>query len=564
MPVFDRDDGWQAGLPPVRCKRIRVERALAVPLPDGGRLLADRHHPADDECAPLVLMRTPYGRRGSGWLARIIARRGYQVLVVSVAGTAGSSGRFRGWLLDAAEPGAIMDWLRTRPWFPGVMATWGASFLGYTQWQMGIEPIAEWRAALIQDAPPEVYDTFLYRGGAFALGDWLRWAQQVRASCGTRGDPSLLRGAAAMLPALLHRRRAYDHLPVAEADRVLAGRPIGFFREWARHRRPGGLWQAMDHTANAEHLPPTVHLAGAWQDPFLPGVVSGYAALRSGEHGAQRRVRLLVGPWTHGWGLFTREYLSEAFAVLGHALRGEGEAPRGVGLWVGGAQRWREHDAWPPPHRSEPLHLHPGGALDRRRPGAGGAPTRLRYDPADPAPSVGGPVLFGGGAKDSRALLERPDAAAFAGPELAEGVEVAGPVRAEVWVRSALAHADVFVRVCDVEPQGAWRHVCDGIVRLEPGGPAAEDLPSGDGHLYRARVRLWPTAHRFAAGHRIGVLVTGGAHPRYERNLGTGDQSGTAMRANDVEILHDERHPSAVILPHSAVAGTGAEGGAGV
>ncbi|MFD0776820.1 CocE/NonD family hydrolase, partial [Streptomonospora algeriensis] len=240
------------------------------------------HYPAGGERAPLVLMRTPYGRRGCGWIARVIARRGYQVLVVSVSGTAGSSGRFRGWLLEGAEPGAVMDWLRTRPWFPGVMATWGASFLGYTQWQMGAEPIAEWRAALIQDAPPEVYGTFLYRGGAFALGDWLRWAQQVGACCGTRSDPSLLRGVAALLPALLRGRRAYDHLPVAEADRVLAGRAIGFFREWVGHRRPSGLWEAMDHTANAERLPPTVHLAGGWQDPFLPGVVSGYAALRAG------------------------------------------------------------------------------------------------------------------------------------------------------------------------------------------------------------------------------------------------------------------------------------------
>ncbi|MDT0303723.1 CocE/NonD family hydrolase [Streptomonospora wellingtoniae] len=557
MPRSDRDAGWKAGLPPVRCSRVLAHRGLAVPLPGGGRLLADRYHPADDERAPLVLMRTPYGRRSGAWTARLIAKRGYQVLIVSTAGTGGSSGRFRGWLLDPGEPGAIMDWLRTRSWFPGAMATWGASFLGYTQWQMGTESVDEWRAALIQDAPPEVYTTFLYRGGVLALGDWLRWAQQMSTLGRADGDPSLLRGVAALIPALLRGRRAYARLPVSDADRVLAGRRIDFFQEWLAHRCPDELWQAMDHTANAERLPPVVHLAGGWYDPFLPGVLDGYAALRSGESGARRSVRLLIGPWTHGWSLFTRAYMSEAFAVLEHALRGGGEPAGGVGVWVGGAEHWRDLDAWPPPDRAPtPLYLHPGGRLGRQRPEAG-APTPLRYDPADPTPSVGGPVLFGGGAKDSRPLLGRADVAAFTGPELQEAVEAAGPVAAQVYVASALEHCDVFVRLCDVDPRGRWHHVCDGIVRLEPGGPgrdgAEEESDTGSAggawRVYRARVRLWPAAHLFARGHRVGVLVTGGAHPRYERNLGTGDQSGTAMRANDLRILHEGAHPSALELP---------------
>lgn len=172
------------------------------------------------------------------------------------------------------------------------------------------------------------------------------------------------------------------------------------------------------------------------------------------------------------------------------------------------------------------------------------APTPLRYDPADPTPSVGGPTLHGGGPKDSRPLLGRPDTAAFAGPELDEGLEAVGEAVAEVHVRTALPHADVFVRVCDIGPRGAWTHVCDGIVRLEDTGSG-----TGPGAERLARVHLWPLAHRFERGHRIGVLITGGAHPRYERNLGTGDQLGTAVRANDMAILHDPQHASALLLP---------------
>jgi hypothetical protein len=36
------------------------------------------------------------------------------------------------------------------------------------------------------------------------------------------------------------------------------------------------------------------------------------------------------------------------------------------------------------------------------------------------------------------------------------------------------------------------------------------------------RIELWPTAYRFAPGHRIRIQVSGGAHPRFVRNPGTG------------------------------------------
>jgi predicted acyl esterase len=64
-------------------------------------------------------------------------------------------------------------------------------------------------------------------------------------------------------------------------------------------------------------------------------------------------------------------------------------------------------------------------------------------------------------------------------------------------------------------------------------------------------VTLWPTAHRFAPGHRLRVQVSGGAHPRYARNPGTGEPLGTAvtLRAGRREILHDPERPSAVVLP---------------
>jgi putative CocE/NonD family hydrolase len=124
--------------------------------------------------------------------------------------------------------------------------------------------------------------------------------------------------------------------------------------------------------------------------------------------------------------------------------------------------------------------------------------------------------------------------------------EAIGPVRVELWVRASSPHFDIFARVCDVDPLGASWNVCDALVRIAPG----RFEPAEDG-TRNVAFELWPTAHRFAAGHRIRLQVSSGAHPRYMRNPGTGEDPNTADRTRtvDIEILHDATHPSALVLP---------------
>jgi uncharacterized protein len=64
-------------------------------------------------------------------------------------------------------------------------------------------------------------------------------------------------------------------------------------------------------------------------------------------------------------------------------------------------------------------------------------------------------------------------------------------------------------------------------------------------------VDLFRTAYRVRAGHRLRVQVSGGAFPRYARNVGTGEPLGTATegRACRFEVFHDTAHPSHLSLP---------------
>ncbi|HET8659031.1 MAG TPA: CocE/NonD family hydrolase, partial [Micromonosporaceae bacterium] len=222
------------------------------------------------------------------------------------------------------------------------------------------------------------------------------------------------------------------------------------------------------------------------------------------------------------------------------------EAP--VRVQVGGDGGWRALPEWPPPGRTaRPWYLTAGGGLAPAAP-APSTPDTHRYDPADPTPSLGGPLLVAklAGPVDNAPVEARPDVLTYTSAELTADVEVVGPVEALVHVRSTLPYFDVFVRLCDVDLRGRSWNVCDGLTRVVPGLPAAD----AEG-VQPVRVELWPTAYRFARGHRIRVQVSGGAHPRYARNPGTGEPLGTAteLRAGQREVFHDPRHASAVLLP---------------
>jgi predicted acyl esterase len=58
-------------------------------------------------------------------------------------------------------------------------------------------------------------------------------------------------------------------------------------------------------------------------------------------------------------------------------------------------------------------------------------------------------------------------------------------------------------------------------------------------------------AHRFRAGSRIRVLIAGGSHPRFVRNLGTGEPvlSGRRLAAATHTIHLGDGGTSRLVLP---------------
>jgi putative CocE/NonD family hydrolase len=387
-----------------------------------------------------------------------------------------------------------------------------------------------------------------YPDGAFGLETRLRWSQGVFSLNKMHHRPlseqlarRFSRGAERDLQA------AFNHLPLLEADTLAAGEPIPFYRDMLTHDQPDDTyWSSRDHSRAVAQVAARVHLIGGWYDYYLRGQLRDYASLKA----AGRRPHLTIGPWHHAHpgGLMTG--LREGLRWFDAHLKGDGGRMRRepVRVYVMGAAEWRELDDFPPPARPTRYFLHAQGELRRDPPEGTSLPDGYCYDPSHPTPALGGALLAfkGAGPQDNRPLEARADVVCYTTPPLVRDLEVIGPVRLELFVRSSLPHTDFFGRLCDVHPDGRSINVCDGLFRLEP-----ERGEVGPDSTLRIEIDMWATAHRFREGHRLRLSVSSGAHPRWSRNLGTGEAPATGVRMAVAEqrVYHDAAHSSALILP---------------
>ncbi len=536
--LVDRRLGFGADEPYVR------ERDLRVPLSDGVVLLADLYRaPGPLRPRPTVLMRTPYGRDGLGSIiGSLLARRGFQVLVQSTRGTFGSGGQFRPFLHESSDGLDTLAWVRGQDWCDGRVSMVGPSYVGHTQW--AVAPYADpGLCSMNADITASEFTSTFYPGGAPGLLNLATWVNQI----GRQERIGAVTGFLATPVFSRRKRRAVTSQPLQAADVALTGAPVVFWRDFVEHaEQPREFWAPAEHDGfDAAAMPPVCMVTG-WWDLFLDRQLVDFTALQRG--GATARIT--IGPWSHGDRGSLSTIAHEMVHWLGVHLHGgehDGRAP--VRVYVQHADRWTDLPCWPPPEaRPTEWYLDAGGGLGPDRPAGTAPPSRFVYDPADPTPTVGGPMLQPPSKQlDNRTVEARDDVRVWTGPPLESDLDLLGPVSAVVYVRTGTGIGDVFVRLCDVGPDGASMNITDAMHRLVPDREAT--APDGTTVV---RMTLSPTGYRVRAGHRLRVQVAGAAFPRFARNPGTGERTATAVDGERIsyEILHDSEHPSHVVLPH--------------
>jgi len=536
-------------------------------------------------------------------LAGTFTAHGYAVVFQDNRGRHGSEGVFVKYLSDGEDGYDCCAWITAQPWCDGRICTMGLSYAAHTQ------------AALASlDAPGVVAQVLdcggfanswiagIRQSGAFELKQ-ATWAhKQAILSPEAAADP--------VMKAALEAediRDWFTRMPWQPGHSPLRHHPAYeayLFDQW-RHGAFDTYWQQVGIWAEGFHTTYSradcVHMS-SWYDAYPLTATSNYLGLKP--RGPQR---LILGPWTHGdrsdtvfgdvdfgpaaaidsWAGDWRQYRLRHFdsVIKGTSnpepavrlfVMGGGSGRRTVAGKLDHGGRWITATDWPLPDAvPTAYHLHADGRLDPAAPAAGAPPVSYDYDPARPVPTIGGsltsmePVASGGAWNQVESpdffgctppylpLASRPDVIVFQTEPLPEAVQVAGPLEAELWVATDGPDTDFTAKLIDVYPgsadypQGYALLLADGIVRLRYAEDPTTPRLRTPGEITRIRIRLFPTANLFAAGHRIRLDISSSNFPKYDVNPNTGEPEGAARRRRIAvnTIFVDADRPSRINLP---------------
>ena len=544
-----------------------------VPMRDGIKLATDVYG-AGAAPAPVILVRTPYGRttRGAGALS-MATLLGYVVVIQDVRGRFDSEGDFSSFFEEGNDGYDTIEWIAAQRWCNGKVGMFGASYLAITQWAAAMKAPPHLTCLFAAVAPADSYQQATYQGGVLRQEMVQGWTASIAASSPWWGKHQ---ADSAGQPGINDRMATWMwHVPLSDPGPIARGGPafLALWKEILDHPTDDALWQGASLVDHFDQVKVPAMIMGGWYDAFDQGCVDEYVGIKAngGTALARSNVHLIMGPFTHSMsprvgqvdfgqnaGL---DMIQFGLPWFNHWLKGaqnDVEQWPAVRVFAMGTNQWVSLPDWPPADaRPVSYYLenattdHGAGALSPDVPGTE-QPSSYTYDPLTPVPTVGGNVLtIPNGIYDQSQVEKRPDVLVFTGPVLQKPTHVAGRVTVRLWASASTPDTDFTAKLVDVGPTGYAANVLDGIIRaryrqsfrkvtlIEPGKP----------ELYT--IDLWSTDQVFLPGHRIRVDISSSNFPRFERNLNTGGDNGKDATSHPANILiyHDRDHASYIELP---------------
>ncbi|KAL6689981.1 X-Pro dipeptidyl-peptidase domain-containing protein [Trichoderma pleuroticola] len=542
--AIDRFVGWRQGLPRESCSWC-VE-PVRIPMRDGIKLSGDLYEPVGlpkgTSPSGLLFLFTPYGR---GLLISLFsghayAARGYQVLIVSMRGTFGSDGIFLPGEDEASDAVDVVAWMRLQSWYPGRFGTIGASFCGWAQWSLLRDPPKDCAASAISVGPHDLWD-WHWGSGAFRL-ERVAWSNLLA----RQEDPALI-------PALMRLssiKRAADtalkSLPVRDSMATLLGQGEPSALEAAMWPSPDdAYWLNKRQHEGLERVrvDMPILLTSGWFDTFAQQTLKQYQRLQ--QRGCQ--VELIIGPWDHGEAGQVK-IGGDVFRFIERTIGGkqpESDAPKlpRARVFISGSDEWKTTVVWPPKSSPLVMYLDDDKGISNQPPPKTTSSTSFTFDPANPTPALGGPLLVPiSGRVDDSAYAARTDILTFTSRPIEDdnGLLVMGAPSVHLMHSSDTGHADLWIRLSEVDLKGVSHNITEDYRAIDPERNTESPVT----------VELRDCAHRFLKGTRIRLTIAGGSWPIYARNLGTGENRMTSvdMRPTKHTIQHAEGQ-SRLILP---------------
>jgi uncharacterized protein len=558
-----------------------IEHNVAMKTRDGVTLKADVYRPAGDGSFPVLLQRTPYNKDSSAEFARKAVARGFMVVIQDVRGRYTSEGEWYTFKHEIDDGYDTVEWAAALPHANGKVGLFGGSYVGATVMLAAISHPPHLAGICPVVTASNYHENWTYQGGAFEQWfdeSWTAGLAQDTANRLIHDDTNAL---------VSDRVLPLNDFPVFNLKPITGGSQLThelapYFLDWLAHPTYDSYWKQWSIEENYPNVQVPGLTIAAWYDLFQGGSLRNYLGLRAhaGNQAARDGQHLIIAIGGHsGW---TRkvgdvDFGSDAafdetgitldwFDYLFMGKRNQFASGNPVRIFVMGKNEWREEPVWPLARAMQTRYYLQSdgkansasgdGSLSTTTPGKEGTDTFV-YDPADPVPTVGGPLCcdsehLAPGPRDQKNVEARSDVLVYTTPPLDQDVEVTGPVTLDLYAKSSAVDTDFTGKLVDVWPNGFAQNLTEGILRASfRASTTGEPAPITPGKVYEYKIDLWSTSNVFLKGHRIRLEVSSSNFPRFDRNLNTG-KSGAQdvhfVKATNT-ILLGGAHSSALILP---------------
>jgi uncharacterized protein len=561
--------------------QIVVEHNVSMKTRDGVTLQADIYRPAGDGDFPTLLQRTPYNKGNTAEFARQAAERGYLVVVQDVRGRYTSAGEWYPFKHETQDGYDAVEWAAALPHSNGKVGMFGGSYVGATQMLTAIGHPPHLAGICPVVTASNYHENWTYQGGAFEQWFDESWTAGLAQDTANRMIGENTNPLVGMQVLPLSHFPVFNFKPIgdgADMTRSLAS----YFVDWLAHPAYDSYWKQWSIEEDYSRIQVPALTIAAWYDLFQGGSLRNYLGMRdhAGNEDARKQQRLLITVGGHAgigrkigavdFGPAAAEYDENALTLewYDYLLKGKQNqfaSDKPVRIFVMGENVWRDEAAWPLERAQQAkYYLHSSGKANTAA-GDGALLTTTAskeandvyvYDPANPVPTVGGPLCCDGarlaaGPFDQSKVEARPDVLVYSTPTLDTDIEVTGPVTLDLFAQSSAVDTDFTAKLVDVGPDGVAENLTEGILRARYRNSTSEASLLEPGKVYEYKIDLWSTSNLFRKGHRIRLEVSSSNFPHFDRNLNTGksgaDSAEFAKATNTV--LHDAAHPSVLLLP---------------
>ncbi len=508
-----------------------ITRHELIAMKDGVKLSTDIFLPVEEGKYPVILVRTPYDKKGLEKGSALYTTNNYVLVTQDCRGKFKSEGKFYPFIHEREDGLTTVEWIRRQPWSNGKIGGWGGSYVGYTQWA-----IADVLDAITPELTSANIYGLIYPGGLFSLSTAFNWGLVVDAKTVNHVLPDKILSS-------------YWILPLSVADDSTT-KDIAYINDWLDHETDDLYWQTQNHRKIA--TAPVFSRAG-WYDIFLMPQILDFQFL---DDEIREKSHLIVGPWGHGKQAWENDYGggekkgNKTNWMAGFLNENLKDQPfdyadpvyknRIYNLFVMERNEYFGSDTWPPESvEFTPYYIGPDKYLSPDLPEESGK-LEYTYDPADPFPNKGGTFLGANvGAAIQNENSTRKDQLIFETEVLESELILLGPLSAILYVSSDVPYTDFYISIHDVMPN-------DTIINIQESGKKV-DLEPG---INKVDLAIWATGYQLNPGHRLRVVITSSLFPRYNRNLNSGEpifSAKTIIKAH--QSVYYGEHPSSVTFP---------------